>query len=211
MIDPELAEYAKNHTSAESPVLRDLNRETHLKMLFPRMLAGHTQGKLLEFLSSMIKPMSILEIGTYTGYSAICLSKGLGKGGMIYTIEKMPEHEDIINRYFEKAAVNGKVKLYIGDAIDIIPCITVDFDLIYIDADKENYLNYYNLVFDKLKSGGFIIADNALWNGKVLSGSNSADRETKGIMEFNDHVHQDPRVENLLLPFRDGLMLIRKL
>ncbi|MCD4679110.1 MAG: O-methyltransferase [Bacteroidales bacterium] len=211
MIKAEFAEYAKNHTSAETPVLRDLNRETHLKVLFPRMLAGHTQGKLLEMLSTMIQPINILEIGTYTGYSAICLSKGLSKEGVLHTIEKMPEHEDMILNYLGKAGIRDKVKLYIGDALDVIPTIDATFDLIFIDADKENYLNYYKLVFDKLRKGGYIIADNALWGGKVLSDTNSADKETLGITAFNDYIHQDARVENLLLPFRDGLMIIRKL
>jgi len=180
-------------------------------VLFPRMLAGHTQGKLLEMLSTMIQPMNVLEIGTYTGYSAICLSKGLTREGVLHTIEKMPEHEDMILNYLGKASIKDKVKLYIGDALDVIPTIDATFDLIFIDADKENYLNYYKLVFDKLRKGGYIIADNALWGGKVLSDANSADKETVGITEFNDHIHQDARVENLLLPFRDGLMIIRKL
>jgi len=211
MIDPEFAEYAKNHTSPESSVLSDLNRETHLKVLFPRMLSGHTQGKLLEMLSEMMQPKNVLEIGTYTGYSAICLSSGLQEGGMLHTIENMPEQEEIISRYFEKAGVDKKVKLHIGEAVDIIPELNITFDLVFIDADKENYLNYYNLVYDKLSQGGFIIADNALWGGKVFSDHKTADKETSGIIEFNDYVQKDKRVENFLLPFRDGLMIIRKL
>ncbi len=211
MIDPEFTEYAKNHTSPESSVLIDLNRETHLKFLFPRMLSGHTQGKLLEMLSTMIQPQNILEIGTYTGYSAICLSKGLKQGGMLHTIEIMPEQEEIILRFVEKAGVNQKVKLHIGVALDIIPALDLTYDLVFIDADKENYLNYYNLVFDKISKGGYIIADNALWNGKVFSEPNTSDKETLGIIEFNDYVQNDTRVENFLLPFRDGLMIIRKL
>ena len=211
MIGSEFAEYAKNHTTVESSVLNDLNRETHLKVLFPRMLSGHTQGKLLEMFSTMIQPDNILEIGTYTGYSAICMSSGLTRGGMLHTIENMPEQEEIISRYLEKAGVYHKVKLHIGDALDIIPELDLTFDLVFIDADKENYLNYYNLVFDKLRKGGYIIADNSLWSGKVFSDPKTADKETLGIIEFNDYVHQDERVENFLLPFRDGLMIIRKL
>lgn len=211
MIDKAIAEYAKNHTTEESEILRDLNRETNLKFLFPRMLAGHTQGKLLEMISCMIQPLNILEIGSYTGYSAICLSKGLRDNGILHTIEKMPEHEEIINRYIENAGLSDKVKLYLGHALEIIPFIDVWFDLVYLDADKENYLKYYQVVYDKLRKGGFMIADNALWNGKVLKDAKSADRETQGIIEFNDHIQNDSRVENILLPFRDGLMIIRKL
>jgi predicted O-methyltransferase YrrM len=211
MDDHKLTEYASEHTSDESPILNELNRETHLKVLYPRMLSGHTQGKLLEMFSTMIKPEYILEIGTYTGYSAICLSEGLTEGGVLHTIENSPEQEEIILRYIQKAGLEDRIKLHIGEALDVIPGINIEFDMIFIDADKENYLNYYNLVFNKLKTGGYILADNALWGGKVLTGKKGSDKETQGIIEFNDHVQNDPRVENMLLPFRDGLMIIRKL
>lgn len=210
MLTEEMLEYSIQHTTEENVLLKELNRETHLKVLYPRMLAGHMQGKLLEMISSMIRPKCVLEIGTYTGYSAICFSKGLMPGGLIHTIEQLPEHEEMILRYFKKAEVESKIKLHIGDAIDVIPSIDEVLDLVYIDADKENYLNYYNMVFDKVRSGGYILADNALWGGKVMEIS-SNDKETQGIVEFNDFVQQDERVENILLPFRDGLMIVRKL
>ncbi len=208
MIDPDIMKYAEMHTQVESAVLKELNRETHLKILKPRMLSGHTQGQLLQLISCMIKPKQILEIGTFTGYSAICLAEGLAEKGMIHTIEYNPELEDIILKYFGKANMNRKAKLYIGQALEIIPTINEVFDLVFIDADKENYLNYYRMVFDKVKNGGFILADNVLWDGKVVT--ESKDRETIGIIEFNDFVQNDNRVENLLLPFRDGLMVVRK-
>ena len=203
-------EYLLSHTSETNSILNDLYRETNLKILMPRMLAGPLQGKFLEMISCMIKPMSILEIGTYTGYSAICLSAGLTDGGMIHTIEKNPELKAIAEKYFEKAGLTKKVKYYLGNAINIIPDINEQFDLVFIDADKKNYLNYYKQIFDKVKTGGFIIADNALWDEKVLTKPDPRDKETLGIIEFNDFIQKDDRVENMLLPLRDGLMIVRK-
>ena len=203
-------EYLLSHTSETNSILNDLYRETNLKILMPRMLAGPLQGKFLEMISCMIKPMSILEIGTYTGYSAICLSAGLADGGMIHTIEKNPELKAIAEKYFEKAGLTKKIKYYLGNAVNIIPEINEQFDLVYMDADKKNYLNYYKQIFDKVKTGGFIIADNALWDKKVLIKPDPRDKETLGIIEFNDFIQNDDRVENMLLPLRDGLMIVRK-
>ncbi len=206
----DLERYAQNHSTAESDVLKELNRETHLKALMPRMLSGALQGKLLEAISCMIRPKQILEIGTYTGYSAICLSKGLRVDGLIHTIEKNPELEHISSKYFKKVGIEHQVKYYSGKALDIIPTINEKFDLVFLDADKNNYLNYYHLIFDKLNSGAFVLADNVFWSGKVLSKPDPKDKETIGIIEFNDFIQQDDRVENVMLPVRDGLSLIRK-
>ncbi len=211
MINRKILEYSESHTTNESDLLRKLYRETNLKVIMPRMLSGHSQGVLLKMLSSMIKPKYVLEIGTYTGYSAICLAEGLAKDGKLITIEKNPEVEAIAKRYFSKSGQSEKIDFRIGDAMEIIPDLKPDFDLIFIDADKENYLNYYNLTFDKLRKGGIIIADNALWEAKVLQSPKPNDKETLGIQKFNDFVQADKRVENILLPFRDGLMIIRKL
>ena len=210
--DP-LFEYAEQHSTPEYPLLDRLNRETHLKQVYPRMLAGHMQGMLLRFISQMIKPQRILEIGTFTGYSAINLAMGLyslpREEGILHTIEVDPEQEEIIRKYLTEAGLEKKVILHIGDAMKIIPKLDETWDLVYIDADKPNYLNYYKLVFDRVRPGGFILADNAFWDGKVLE-PNTRSRDTKGIIEFNEFVLKDDRVENLLLPFRDGLMLVRK-
>ncbi len=206
-----IEEYIKNHTSEEDSLLADLDRETNLKVMYPRMLSGHLQGKFLEMISCMINPKTILEIGTYTGYSAICLAKGLSVDGVLHTIEINPELNNISDRYFDKSGMKFKIQQHTGSALDIVPKIKEIFDLVFIDADKENYLNYYNLVFDKVNTGGFILADNALWAGKVVESPDKQDKETKGIIEFNNFVQQDKRVENMLLPLRDGIMMVRKI
>ena len=208
--DPKINSYAEEHTSPESELLSELNRDTNAHVMFPRMLSGHLQGRLLSMLSKMIRPKKILEIGTYTGYSALCLSEGLQEGGMIHTIELNPEHEDMILKYFRNAGVDKKITLHLGNARKIIPTLNETFDLIFIDADKENYCNYFELIFSKLRNGGYIFADNTLWSGKVLEPVNPNDKETKGIVEFNNKIAADSRVENILLPVRDGLMIIRK-
>lgn len=203
--------YISNHTSPESDVLGKLNRETHLRILNPRMLSGHIQGKFLEMISRMIRPESILEIGTYTGYSAICLAKGLKNGGILHTIEINQELEIIARDYIAKAGLQNVIRQHIGDALKIIPTLNEEFDLVFIDADKENYLRYYQMAFDSVKKGGFILADNALWDGKVVEPDLQADKETRGIKAFNDFVQNDARVENVLLSIRDGVMLVCKL
>ena len=205
-----IEEYILNHSDSEDPVLAELNRETNLKILRPRMLSGHLQGKILEMLSKMIRPEKILELGTYTGYSAICLAKGLQENGKLYTIEINDELEDIITKYIDKANLTEKIKLHFGDARSIIPEINEQFDLVFIDADKREYLEYYNLVFDFVRPGGFILADNVLWSGKVIELEEPDDEYTKGIFDFNKFLKSDDRVEKVILPLRDGLTLIRK-
>jgi len=206
-----IEKYISDHTSSENWILEKLNRETQLRIMYPRMLSGHIQGKFLEMISRMIRPKNILEIGTYTGYSAICLAKGLSEKGILHTIEINPELESIANEFIHKSGLQNYIRQHIGDAAKIIPTLSEVFDLVFIDADKENYLKYYNLVFDKVRTGGFILADNALWGGKVIETVKQADKETIGIMKFNDFIQADTRVENLLLSLRDGIMLICKL
>jgi predicted O-methyltransferase YrrM len=210
-LDPELDRYVESHTQAESPLLQELNRHTHLKVLQPRMLSGHLQGRILSMFSKMIVPENILEIGTYTGYSAICLSEGLAVNGRIHTIEKNPELKALIDEYFAKAGIQDRITLHIGDALEIIEDIEEKFDLVFIDADKANYINYYRLVLPMVSPGGYIIADNVLWSGKVLSKSEmEKDQDAKTLHEFNKMVLADDSVENVLFPVRDGLMVIRK-
>ena len=211
MDSEKIEKYILDHTKEEDSLLAELNRETYLKVIQPRMLSGHLQGKFLEMISCMINPKAILEIGTYTGYSAICLAKGLSVDGILHTIEINPEFNIFSEKYFERSGLKYKIQQHTGSALDIIPQMDEVFDLVFIDADKENYLNYYKLVFDKVKTGGFILADNALWDGKVIKNPNQQDKETKGIDEFNKHIQKDKRVENMLLPLRDGIMMIRKL
>ncbi len=207
----ELNEYIEKYTRKESDVLKRLNRETYLKMLMPRMLSGHLQGQVLRMFSMMIAPKNILEIGTYTGYSAICLSDGLKDGGKLHTIDINEEYEEIISRYFKEAGAENKIKRYIGNAMDIIPTINESFDLVFIDADKENYSNYFDLVFDMVPIGGYILADNVLWSGKVLEKPETLDIDTKALINYCNKVESDPRVENVLFPIRDGIMVCRKI
>jgi predicted O-methyltransferase YrrM len=214
MISNEIFIYAEEHSTPEYPFLEKLNRETNLTQVYPRMLAGHMQGMLIRFISQMIKPNRILEIGTFTGYSAINLAMGLHslphKEGILHTIEVDPEQEEIIRKYLSESGLTDKVILHIGEGVKIIPTLDETWDLVYIDADKPNYLNYYKMVFDHVRPGGFILADNALWDGKVMDPSTRS-RDTHGIIDFNEFVLKDERVENLLLPFRDGIMIIRKI
>lgn len=209
-IDQKLDDYVCAHTENEPEVLNALNRKTHLTVLRSRMLSGHFQGRLLSMLSHMIQPERILEIGTYTGYSAICLAEGLTENGKLTTIDINEELEDIAREFIQKANLDNKIEYIIGDAMQIVPQLDELFDLVFIDADKKNYCNYYHLVFDKVKPGGYILADNVLWSGKVVEDYEALDSETKIIMDYNKMVHEDPRVQEILLPIRDGLMLARK-
>jgi predicted O-methyltransferase YrrM len=203
--------YSRNHTSIESELLRELNRETHLKILSPRMLSGHLQGRFLSMISHMLQPEFILEIGTYTGYSAICLSEGLSKKGKLVTIDNNRELDPILQKYLLKSEKAKQIEVVFGNAAEIIPTLPSQIDLVFIDADKENYALYFDLVIDKVRSGGYILADNVLWSGKVVEPVKSNDRSTKALMDFNEKVQRDSRVENMLLPLRDGIMVMRKI
>lgn len=206
----DLDEYVLNHSSKEDPVLYELNRHTHLTSLQPRMLSGPIQGKFLELICKMINPKSVLEIGTYTGYSAICMAKGLGDGAHLDTIEVNDEICEIALEFFKKANLDEKIKLHLGDALDVIPTLNGTYDLVLIDGDKRQYPQYLQLVLPKLNPTSYIIADNVLWGGKVVD-ENANDDYTLGVKEFNELVVNDPSLEKVLLPIRDGLMLIRKL
>lgn len=207
----QIMEYAIRHTSSEDEVLSRLYRETNLKTVYPHMLSGHMQGKLLKMISHMIRPGRILEIGTFTGYSAICLASGLSENGLLHTIDINDEITEMALKYFMQAGLSEKIIMHIGDAREIIPGLSDNFDLAFIDGDKEQYLDYYQQIMKKLKTGGFIIADNVLWGGKVLPGYAGRDKEANGISEFNRFVAQDPRVEKILLTFRDGWFILRKI
>lgn len=207
----EITEYAENFTDSEPSLLQQLNRDTHCNVLIPRMLSGHLQGRFLSFISKIKQPKYILEIGTFTGYAALCLAEGLTTNGELYTIEKNEELEPRILKYFNVSGKESQLNLHIGNALEIIPKIDRPFDLVFIDADKENYTNYFDLLIDRLPSGAIIIADNVLWSGKVLDTKElENDLETKALHLFNEKIHQDSRVENILLPIRDGLMVVRK-
>lgn len=204
-----LEKYILEHTTPEDPLLEDLYRQTHIRFVNPNMVSGHLQGKFLEMVSMMINPQNILEIGTFTGYSAICLAKGLRENGLLVTIEMNDEIAEFSRSYFSKAGLDKKIQLINGNALEIIPGLEMTFDLVFIDADKRDYCDYYRLVFDKVKKGGFILADNVLWGGQVLE-KGTSDQQARGIIEFNEMIRNDSRVEKMILPMRDGLMLIRK-
>jgi caffeoyl-CoA O-methyltransferase len=210
-IDEALANYANAHSSEEPEILKKLNRETHLKMMQSRMLSGHLQGRLLSLLSHLTRPKCILEIGTYTGYSAICLAEGLAEGGILHTIDNNPERDAFVNRFVEEAEMTNKICTYIGDARKVIPTITGDFDIVFIDADKSGYAAYYDLIIDRVKQGGIIITDNVLWSGKVIEPVKANDEDTLFIQAFNKKIASDSRVEVVLLPIRDGISIARKM
>jgi predicted O-methyltransferase YrrM len=206
----EIDKYILNHIESEDPILVELDRDTHLNVVGARMISGHLQGQVLTMLSKMIRPKTILELGTFTGYSAICLAKGLQENGKLITIDIEDELENMARKYFIKSGFDTKIEQRIGPALKIIPTLTETFDLVFIDAHKPEYPTYYKAVFDKVKSGGFIIADNTLWSGKVLEIPAEDDFQTRGIIEFNSMVKNDERVEKVILPLRDGMTVIRK-
>lgn len=202
--------YVEKHTNCESDLLRRVNRETHLEVMQPRMLSGHLQGRTLSMFSKMLRPKRILEIGTYTGYSALCLAEGLSEDGKLITIDINEELESKVRTYFTASPFAHQIELIIGKALDVIPTLNEKWDLVFIDADKQNYPAYYELVLPLVKVGGYIISDNVLWSGKVADESHQ-DKDTVLLRQFNQKIHQDERVENLLLPIRDGLMIARKI
>ncbi len=209
---PELIEkYVDSHTRVEPEVLKKLNRETYAKVLMPQMLSGHVQGRFLKMISCMVNPSQVLEVGTFTGYSSICLAEGLREGGMIHTIDINEELLPMVLRYIKESGMGNKIKTYTGKASDIIPTLNYTFDLVFIDADKINYSKYFELAIHKVRLGGFIIADNVLWSGKVTEPLHKSDDEIRAIMAYNDMVNRDSRVENVLVPIRDGLMIARKI
>jgi predicted O-methyltransferase YrrM len=207
----EIDDYVLRHTPKESEILYQINRETHLKVMQPRMLSGHFQGQLLKFLVEMIQPKSILEIGTYTGYSAIAMAEGLPENGILTTIDTNVELEKMIDSFVCKAELKNKIVQLTGNALEIIPKLNQSFDLVFIDADKRNYKNYLDLVIDKVNSGGYILTDNVLWSGKVTLPEDKMDLDTKLIDEYNDYVQSHPKLKSILLPVRDGLYLSRKI
>ena len=209
MIRADLEKYIEDHTSDEDTLLYDLNRKTNLRTTLPRMISGKIQGKFLELISKIANPRVILEIGSFTGYSALCLVKGLVEGGILYTIESNVELEKIIQDHISKSENENKIKLIMGNALDVIPKIEETFDMVFIDANKAEYLGYYKLVLPKLSKGGLIIADNVLWSGKVTD--QNPDADTKSLLEFNTHIKNDKSVEQVMLSIRDGLLVIRKL
>ncbi|MCU0420536.1 MAG: O-methyltransferase [Cyclobacteriaceae bacterium] len=208
MIDPRLQAYCEAHTTPEGKILKDIDRDTHAHVLMPRMLSGHLQGRFLAMVSHMIEPRCVLEIGTYTGYSALCLAEGLAAGGKVITLDKNEELETRVRTAFAEAGMEACIDYRIGDARAIIPTLPEVFDLVFIDADKESYSLYFDLVIEKVTSGGYLIADNVLWSGKVVE--SKPDKDTRALLEFNQKIKEDQRVENILLPVRDGLMVMRK-
>jgi caffeoyl-CoA O-methyltransferase len=209
-ISKELDTYVCEHTSKEPLALHDLNRQTHLKVAKPRMISGHFQGRVLSMFSKMIQPKYILEIGTYTGYSALCLAEGLQKDGKLFTIDNNPEQEAFVQTHFNASPIAAQLFPLLGDALTLIPTLNYPWDIVFIDADKPNYLNYYKAVIDQMNSGAYIFADNILWSGKVLAEVKANDAHTQTILDFNTFIQNDDRVENVLFPIRDGVMVIRK-
>lgn len=207
---PELEEYILNHIDKEDELLATLDRDTHLYHLRPRMVSGHLQGRILKMFCRMIRPQHILELGTFTGYSALCLAEGLCEGGEVHTIEIDDEIEDFTRSHLARSPYGNRIKLMIGDAVEIVPTLSDTYDLVFIDANKRDYLKYYELVLPKVRPEGFILADNTLWDGKVVTDPHSRDAQTVGIERFNDFIATDNRVEKVILPLRDGLTILWK-
>ncbi|SFB17150.1 O-methyltransferase [Algoriphagus aquimarinus] len=211
-IDPALLTYCEDHSTEEDTLLKKITRETQAKVMLPRMISGHLQGKMLELFTKMQNPKTILEIGTYTGYSGICMARGLGKGGKLITLDINDELETMVRGFFEESGLAEQIDYRLGNAIEIIPTLPGPFDMVFIDADKNNYARYYELIIDKMNPGGIILADNVLWSGKILvEEGKKIDKDTQAILDFNSMVQNDPRVENALLPIRDGVMMARKI
>ncbi|HQZ24291.1 MAG TPA: O-methyltransferase [Flavobacterium sp.] len=210
-ISQELENYIEQHSEKEPELLAALNKETYQKVLLPRMLSGHFQGRVLSMLSKLIRPVNILEIGTYTGYSALCLCEGMQENGSLHTIDIKEELVDFQRKHFDKSPWGNQIVQHLGEALDIIPTLDLKFDLVFIDADKENYINYFELIVPKMNKGGIILSDNVLWSGKVLEPLNPKDVSTKILLEYNLLLKNDPRVETVLLPIRDGLTVSRVL
>lgn len=208
-ISEELEDYAALHSENEPELLAALNRETHQKILQPRMLSGHFQGRVLSVISKLVNPKHILEIGTYTGYAALCLAEGLHADGTLDTIDNNEELYDFQKKYFDKSAWAGQITQHLGNALDIIPSLGKKFDLVFIDADKENYINYFHMIVPLMNKGGIILSDNVLWSGKVLEPVKANDKSTNVLLEYNKLLKDDPRVETVLLPIRDGLTVSR--
>lgn len=205
----KISEYVVNHSANEPKLLKELNRETYQKVMVPRMLSGHFQGRVLSMISKLINPKNILEIGTYTGYSALCLAEGMHKDGELHTIDKNEELFDLQRKYFNKSQFGNRIKQYVGNAVDIISTIDLKFDLVFIDADKNNYSNYFHLIIEKMNKGGVILSDNVLWSGKVVEEIQPKDKDTPALIEYNRLLNSDPRIETVLLPIRDGLTISR--
>jgi predicted O-methyltransferase YrrM len=210
-ISQELEDYIEHHSEKEPQHLAALNKETYQKILLPRMLSGHFQGRVLSMLSKLIRPVNILEIGTYTGYSALCLCEGMQDEGQLHTIDIKEELIDFQRKHFDKSPWGKQIVQHLGEAIDIIPGLDLKFDLVFIDADKENYINYFEMIVPKMNKGGIILSDNVLWSGKVLEPLQKNDLSTKILLEYNQLLNNDPRVETVLLPIRDGLTVSRVL
>lgn len=208
--DEAIEQYILSHIDEEGELLNKLNRDAHVNLLRPRMLSGHLQGRLLKMLCRIVQPRYILELGTYTAYATLCLAEGAPDDAEIHTLEMNDELEDFIKKYLHQTKLKEKIHLHLGDALEIIPTLDYTFDLVFIDANKRTYVEYYNLIFDKVRPGGLIIADNTLWDGKILTTPKSSDKQTIGIQEFNDMIANDDRIEKVILPMRDGLTLIWK-
>ncbi len=210
-LSQDLEDYIENHSQSEPELLARLNNETYQKILLPRMLSGHFQGRVLSMLSKLINPKNILEIGTFTGYSALCLCEGMQVGGQLHTIDVKEELVDFQRKYFDLSPWGNEIHQHLGEALTIIPDLKYQFDLVFIDADKENYINYFEMILPKMNVGGIILSDNVLWSGKVVEPLNPKDTDTKILLEYNKLLKNDPRLETVLLPIRDGLTVSRKI